>query len=671
MLALGWVCVWLVAAQGGGVVDIASLPPGATVRLSRPDSPGLSVVGVTPLRLHWSGEPGCRLEFRAPGCLPHWCDLTPGTPTLAPRLTLWRDDLAAALAAPAALRPSLPAGLRDWGQPGPDEPASDGAGVYTTVWTNEEAVAESFPALLYWRPWDGPARLLARIPVVWQRARRLAVLPEAASSPDGRWLAYGVSELEAGRVEIRRRDGAEPRVVARWPARLADLPVWSADGAHLYYVVDAGPTKSDGRELHRVGVLDGRDERLAAADGWCAPSPDGQALAYRRGGTVVCRDLATGSERELATGVPCGTGQHDLSWSPDSRWVGCAEAKDGRLRVTLLPRDGGASRLLTFRAGAACWLPDSSGLLVDSAVVGLDGRPRRELAPCLRPLERLAWTPDGRALLLSGRGLDGAGQAGRLALDGGWTPLAPEVVGSVWEAVPLREGALVLAAPVGQARGQGRAALWRVSADGTRAERVGEPLTALHSLTASADGRLVFALSGWPDGVRLHRFGAAPGLLPDAPGDLESVALSPDGRWLALGRRDGTCALAGLDGRPVATCDWRVQPPCELTWSRDSRWFQPRRDARWRLGIDGQVTPLPAPPRLTLPADAHLGRFELGPVPLASPDGARWVALGRDGSVWLADRDGLDQPRRLHDPWHSRYGPWLSAARPGPEGREP
>ena len=68
-------------------------------------------------------------------------------------------------------------------------------------------------------------------------------------------------------------------------------------------------------------------------------SPDGQSIAFLRGGTLVVRQLATGAETPVAYGAFAD------QWSPDGRWIAYLTIRIdrhsvGRGTVDVVSRDG-------------------------------------------------------------------------------------------------------------------------------------------------------------------------------------------------------------------------------------------------------------------------------------------------------------------------------------------
>ncbi len=254
-----------------------------------------------------------------------------------------------------------------------------------------------------------------------------------------------------------------------------------------------------------------------------AVSPDGKWLLTSSSGGLVHRwDATTG----LVAGPPqrCGDFCSGIAFSPDSsRYL--ASSQDGTVRVwATVPRP--RSRPYQHNAGRgdirAFALDDGSGFQVFSP----DGRRRVEWTrngsarsvpgpglpprplPHPRPIEAASFCDDGSRLVVAGGGFVRAWDAD------GITPAGPEFAAS-----PLRPQ-----------RAPGRPGLphpLRLSRDGTRIVTWDDAQT--FSVWDLTSGRRVFGPSRHPEPGPII-FGE-----PALAGRVQSIALSPDGRRLAVG----------------------------------------------------------------------------------------------------------------------------------------
>jgi len=149
---------------------------------------------------------------------------------------------------------------------------------------------------------------------------------------------------------------------------------WFPDGSLLA----ARPGPSGARELVRIRGPVFRTERVVARDVAgvsFALSPDGTRVAScSRNATLVIRDLASGSERDvrLFHGIPAGVDVwcRDPSWSPDGSRIAVARyggpsKLPARGDLLIVRADGGGERTIAagFLSGVS-WSPEGTGIAV-------------------------------------------------------------------------------------------------------------------------------------------------------------------------------------------------------------------------------------------------------------------------------------------------------------------
>jgi Tol biopolymer transport system component len=207
-------------------------------------------------------------------------------------------------------------------------------------------------------------------------------------SPDGKWIAYrdstrGINEDDE--IYIASADGKEHRNLTKNPANDWG-PDWSPDGTTIAFNSDRD------RETGTRGYLvnrDGSNLRRIEADMWLeypSWSPDGQKLAFMgalgSNYELFVVELATGKVTQLTTSPG-----HDgwPAWSPDGSTIAFTSVRDD---CSFAPRD------------AECWRTGDIGEHFDIWTISADGSNPRRVTPEFGQF--VAWSPDGRYLLISG-----------------------------------------------------------------------------------------------------------------------------------------------------------------------------------------------------------------------------------------------------------------------------
>jgi Tol biopolymer transport system component len=241
-------------------------------------------------------------------------------------------------------------------------------------------------------------------------------------SPDGKWIAYRDSTRginESDEIVIASADGTKRRNLTKNAANDWG-PDWSPDGSTIAFNSDrdheAGlrgyVVEPDGSKLRRIDV-----------DAWIeypSWSPDGKELAFMgalgSNYELFVADLASGEVKQLTTSPG-----HDgwPAWSPDGSTIAFTSVRDD---CQFAPRD------------AECWRTGDIGEHFDIWTVSPDGSDLRRVTPEFGQF--VAWSPDGRFLLISGYALfvvrpDGTG---RLEIR---TPALPRALGGIpaWSVV--------------------------------------------------------------------------------------------------------------------------------------------------------------------------------------------------------------------------------------------
>ncbi len=138
----------------------------------------------------------------------------------------------------------------------------------------------------------------------------------------------------------------------------ADDYAISPDSTHLCYVMngDALPATSTNTDLYTVALSGGESKKVTSnpgADNAPQYSPDGKFIAYRsqeRAGyesdrwRLAMLDLATGSSSQVTQSLDRSVAS--FTWSPDSARLFFTTEDRGRHVLSIIPAQGGASRLI-------------------------------------------------------------------------------------------------------------------------------------------------------------------------------------------------------------------------------------------------------------------------------------------------------------------------------------
>ena len=349
-------------------------------------------------------------------------------------------------------------------------------------------------------------------------------------------------------------------------------------------------------------------------DTWPAWSPDGQHIAFVRGGTsVYLTPTAGGSPRRVAEGVGEG-----VSWSPDGAWLALANVPppQGKGGLFLLRVETGERRELTLHDGANDQFPAFSP---DGQQVAFMRRvPLREVF--------VVSAGGGRARQIT---TDSQSKLGGLT----WTADSLEIVYSTQ-------------------REFGGAGLWRVPVDGGQPRRIGGALQFAGNPRISMDGRrlaysesrivtnIYQAARGSGASAGPAPFGEARPLIVSTRED-RSPSFSPDGTRIAfVSNRSGYSEVwvAHEDGSQQTPLTDLKRSAGSPRWSPDGRWIV------FDLHLAGmpQVWMVPVGGGAPRPLTTGAGGDKL---PAWSPDG-QWIyfASSRSGSdeIWRMRPDGRD-----------------------------
>jgi Tol biopolymer transport system component len=484
------------------------------------------------------------------------------------------------------------------------------------------------------------------------------------------WTAAGaiyLAVLAAGMLGRRRQSPPSPTVVALTAAGQAHGGSFSPDGSQLAF---ASPgDRGDNWDIWVKIVGEPEARRLTtdpAFDCCTAWSPDGKQVAFLRhprapldhsghfgepGSAIYLVSPMGGPERRVLDFPAWG----QISWSPDGRWLAAArfgssgDSTPGPRSIYLIPIGGGAARAVTSpRApaydGFPAFSPDGHALAYatcarfsfsawDVHVLPLDSelRPQgeaRRLHWNRLWVDGLAWTRDGRSLLVGSGFFDGYLWRLGVDVDSGSTPERLELPGaSAFEPFIARgEDRL------GFTRRLWDPDIYRLRIGDSPAPLIASPFRERYAQYSpdgrriafqsrrSADGEEVWLADA--DGASLTRLTHGPGTWQGSP------CWSPDGRTIVFDSRSedgqGDVWMIGVDGSGLRQVTREPSDENKPSFSRDGRWIyfssnRTGRDEVWRVaaagGTEEQVT--------------HEG----GSVPFQSFDGRTLYYLGQGNAL--------------------------------------
>jgi eukaryotic-like serine/threonine-protein kinase len=373
-------------------------------------------------------------------------------------------------------------------------------------------------------------------------------------SPSGHRLAYWASDERSQRDVWTMSPSGEGAVRVTDDAATDWNPVWSPDGAHLYFVSD----RSGGMQLWRVAIDQQSGRTLSEPELVPTPSAFSQHISLSRDGKRLAfvnvnlkRNLyrvEIDSRREKATGQPkaltLGTRQGvDLDISPDGERLAYTTVADNQEDVVLINSDGtGEPRRLTddeYRDRGPRWSPDGRRIAFYSTrsgnfeiwLINVDGTGLRRLTEsgndkAFTPL----WWPDGKKLNFTNI----RGEAWVIEVDKPWREQSPQKLN------PEREPALQFWAAAWSS--DGRRLLGGSNIDGSRLvpsiysletgkfEKISENGTA--SMAWLADNRRVLFMVEGTISIIDTATKKQRAFFANEPDRIVGFRLSRDNRWL-------------------------------------------------------------------------------------------------------------------------------------------
>jgi serine/threonine-protein kinase len=426
-------------------------------------------------------------------------------------------------------------------------------------------------------------------------------LRAACFSDGGKWAK--VAGTEAGAVYGWTLN-ADERYYAPLPKGARSDPVFSPDGQKVAVTIGSQwvtiSLATGGREIRRSDPLPAPvwslawspDERFIICGAAKNPGTPGSAPVY-------VTDALTGKLVQIFEGhadtVSCvaatADGRFVLSGSSDGArlWERSASAPPPTEPVALAP---GALRLPRTLFNVLAFSPDGkraaiAGLQLVMWNVEDNQRLVGFRAPRLKPIESLAWSPDGSALLV------GCRQGELVLLDAATGQMRMNFVGhtaDVRGAAFSADGKQIVSGSGSPRFDNGKAVLgpdgrtvydetelrrWEV-ATGNQLGRYRGPVRPLNLVALRADGKvLAFTnhVEDWAAYVWEADKPDAPKRLPlpHTPGDPPGAAFSPDGKEIALLRR-GQWRVYDLEAGKDQRYSEPLKSPIGLAWSRDGRY---------------------------------------------------------------------------------------------------
>jgi Tol biopolymer transport system component len=401
---------------------------------------------------------------------------------------------------------------------------------------------------------------------------------EPTFSPDGSQVAFSWDGGDEQNLDIYvKAIGAEPPLRLTSDPASDGSPAWSPDGTRIAFLRERS---GGGSEVLVVPPVGGPERRLVEVEGRAdeglAWSPDGRSLAVvdrvtpQEPAGIFLLDLATGSKMRL-TSPRAPTWDDQPAFSPDGATV--AFLRPPLLGVFLVSARGGEPRMLTAEGN---WR------------------------------NRLAWSPDGQAVLLAAERFPGVGERPQQSTGG-----APAAL--VWrvpvDGTPPRAVRGTTNAGDVAVSGAGRLAysqetvdfdVWRV--DLRPPGKAPEPPTRLIASTKidtnpqfSPDGErvaFVSVRSGQAEVWIVDRDGRRPLQLTSVgrDGGVGAPRWSPDGRNIAfdfspVGQAMVNIYVVDASGGAPRRVTRSSAVDATPSWSRDGRWiyFGSNRSGGWQV----------------------------------------------------------------------------------------
>ena len=499
-------------------------------------------------------------------------------------------------------------------------------------------------ALLWLQPWrrpNGGSNSAEKLTI--DRITTLGTVIDAVISPDGKYVAYIVSENALQGLWIRQLATSSsvqlvaPAPVGYWGAN------FSPDGSMIYYVIYTRDAPA--HALYRIPAIGGTPRKLLTGiDSHPAFSPDGKQMAYMRLGfpeagasSLMIADADGGNIHALVTKRPpeflVPIFFTAAAWSPDGATiVAPVERRTHAVTGTLIAvraSDGGDAPFPHYEwtgMGQATWMPDGQGLVVVGGeisggrrvdrlwYVSARAEERRKITTDLFDYRTNSVTADGSTLVSVGSEstaslwsapIDGSGDPRRLST-GKYDGI---------DGLSVQPDGRILYRSVES----GRPSVWRMNADGGSPTQLTTEGTTFMP-AAMPDGRsLLFVREGAQSLWKLDLQKQSEEVVAGFPG-VQDPIVSPDGQTIYF-----TSLATGLSrlwrmpasgGTPTQVLDGSAQHP---SISPDGRqlafYYQESPTTPWLLAV--------------MPIDMKKPTLTFQVAPSASWATVRWTADGK------------------------------------------
>jgi eukaryotic-like serine/threonine-protein kinase len=373
-----------------------------------------------------------------------------------------------------------------------------------------------------------------------------------ALSPDGKYI-LSVKRNPGGEESLWLRNvptASDTQIIPPKSVEYTDL-AFSPDGNYIYFRQQISSTQNN---LFRATVLGGAPQMIVSnVDSNVTFSPDGKRMAYLRGADPVMSEFRLlsaaldGSDEKVLYKGPISEMGTSMAWSPDGRHMAWPVGEPWNIQGGVAIIDlttGKTTTIASHRArfvAALAWMPDGSGLLLDSQSSAMSpgqlyflSYPGAQLTSVTRDTNNyssFSLSADGKTIALVQS--KGTGQLELLAPDGterpGAKPLAQTERSFVFfdwdgnDSLYLTDGA---------------GSLLRLSADRrSRTTVLSDPNTTIAFPSTCQNGRsVVFTWIGRRGSMvstvwKANADGSSPLQLTRGPEDALPVC-SPDGKWV-------------------------------------------------------------------------------------------------------------------------------------------